>query len=114
MADCNLCLSKAPAATVYAGTTLGSVIQFRVKSLALPMETMEFAHQVYGKLVPEVALHGRMGEDDANDGRKALIVYAMPRTQGISRLDFILAYGYPEDTPKICDARLTLIKDVAR
>lgn len=74
---------------------------------------MELARQVYGKLAPEVALQGQIGEDDANDGREALIVYVMPRMQGISRLDFILAYGFPEDTPKICDARLTLIKDVA-
>lgn len=99
--------------TVYAGTTLSSVIQFRLKSLALPLKTMKLARQVYGKLAPEVALQGQIGEDDANDGREALIVYVMPRMQGISRLDFILAYGFPEDTPKICDARLTLIKDVA-
>jgi hypothetical protein len=99
--------------TVYAGPTLGSVIQFRLKSLALPLKTMELAHQVYGKFVPEVALQGQIGEDNANYGREALIVYVMPRMQGISRLDFILAYGYPEDTPKICNARLTLIKDVA-
>lgn len=99
--------------TVYAGTTLSSVIQFRLKSLALPLKTMELARQVYGKLAPEVALQGQIGEDNANDGREALIVYVMPRMQGISRLDFILAYGFPEDTPKICDARLTLIKDVA-
>jgi hypothetical protein len=48
-----------------------------------------------------------------NQEHTALIVYVMSRMQGISRLDFILAYGYPEDTPKICDARLTLINDVA-
>jgi hypothetical protein len=100
--------------TVYAGPTLSSVVQFRLKSLALPSETMELAHRVYGKLVPEIIFHGQIGEDDVNDDREALIVYVMPRMQGISRLDFILTYGYPEDTPKICDARLTLIKDVAR
>lgn len=99
--------------TVYAGPTLGSVIQFRLKSLALPSKTMELAHQVYGRLAPKVTLQGQIGEDDANDGREALVVYVMPRMQGISRLDFILAYGYPENTPKNCDARLTLIKDVA-
>jgi hypothetical protein len=99
--------------TVYAGPTLGSVIQFRLKSLALPSKTMELAHHIYGQLVPEVILHGQIGQDDVKNGREALIVYVMPRMPGISRLDFILAYGYPEDTPKICDARLTLIKDVA-
>lgn len=100
--------------TVYAGTNLDSVIQFRLKSLALPLKTMELAHHVYGKLAPSVTLQGQIGEDDdANDGRESLIVYVMPRMQGISRLEFILAHGFPEDTPKICDARLRLIKDVA-
>ncbi|PPJ52944.1 hypothetical protein CBER1_11655 [Cercospora berteroae] len=99
--------------TVYGGTTLGSVIQFRLKSVALPLKTMELARQVYGKFAPKVALEGQIGDDDTNDGREALVVYVMPRMQGISRLDFILAHGYPKDTQKICDARLTLIKDVA-
>lgn len=99
--------------TVYAGATLGSVVQFRLKSLALPLKTMELAHQVYGKFAPEVAFRGQIGEDDADDGREALLVYVMPRMQGISRLDFILAYGFPEDTPENCNARLMLIKDVA-
>jgi len=98
--------------TVYAGPEHCSVIQFRLKSLALPLKTMELAHQVYGTLAPEVALEGQIGEDD--DDTEALLVYVMPRMQGISRLDFILAYGFPEDTPKNCDARLTLIKDAAK
>lgn len=98
--------------TVYAGPEHCSVIQFRLKSLALPLKTMELAHQVYGKLAPEVVSEGQMGEDD-DDGREALVVYVMPRMQGMTRLDFILAYGFPEDTPKNCDARLTLIKDAA-
>jgi hypothetical protein len=42
--------------TVYTGPTLGSVIQFRLKSLILPSKTMDLAQQVYGKLVPEVIL----------------------------------------------------------
>ncbi|KAF2213381.1 hypothetical protein CERZMDRAFT_111095 [Cercospora zeae-maydis SCOH1-5] len=99
--------------TVYGGTTLGLVIQSRLNSVALPLKTMELARQVYGKFAPKVALEGRIGDDDTNDGREALMVYVMPRMQGISRLDFFLAHGYPEDTQKICDARLTLIKDVA-
>ena len=99
--------------TVYAGATLGSVIQFRLKSLALHLKTMELAHQVYGKFAPEVAFKGQIGEDHSDDGREALLVYVMPRMQGISRLDFILAFGFPEDTPANRNARITLIKDVA-
>jgi hypothetical protein len=93
----------------------GSVIQFRLKSLALPSKTVKLAREVYGKLAPKVVeLESHIGEDDDDDdGREALIVYLMPRMEGITRLDFVLAYGYPEDSPKICGARLALIKDVA-
>lgn len=115
--------------TVYAGTststsnnsTLDWVVQFRLKSLALPMETMERARRVYGGLVPEVSLRGEMGGDDAcndgegdgDDGRENLMVYVMPRMRGISRLEYILAHGFPEDGEKICEARERLVGDVA-
>lgn len=109
--------------TVYAGTssTLDWVVQFRLKSLALPMETMERARRVYGELVPEVSFRGEMGGDsDGNgngnggdDGRENLMVYLMPRMRGISRLEYILAHGFPEDGEKICEARERLVGDVA-
>lgn len=113
--------------TVYAGTsnsnssnsTLDWVVQFRLKSLALPMETMERARRVYGGLVPEVSFRGVMGgdvgggDDDDDDGRENLVVYVMPRMRGISRLEYILAHGFPEDGEKICEARERLVGDVA-
>lgn len=107
--------------TVYAGTsnnnsTLDWVVQFRLKSLALPMETMERARRVYGGLVPEVSLRGEMGGDIGggdDDGKENLVVYVMPRMRGISRLEYILAHGFPEDGEKICEARERLVGDVA-
>lgn len=109
--------------TVYAGSnsTLDWVVQFRLKSLALPLETMERARRVYGGLVPEVSFRGEMGGDgdgDGNgngndDGRENLVVYVMPRMRGISRLEYILAHGFPEDGEKICEARERLVGDVA-
>lgn len=109
--------------TVYAGTssnsnssTLDWVVQFRLKSLALPMETMERARRVYGGLVPEVRFRGEMGGDIGggdDDGRENLMVYVMPRMRGISRLEYILAHGFPEDGEKICEARERLVGDVA-
>lgn len=112
--------------TVYAGTSNSSsnsldwVVQFRLKSLALPMETMERARRVYGGLVPEVSLRGEMGGDEGggdgngnDDGRENLVVYVMPRMRGISRLEYILAHGFPEDGEKICEARERLVGDVA-
>lgn len=110
--------------TLYAGTsssssTLDWVVQFRLKSLALPMETMERARRVYGGLVPEVSFRGEIGGGDVgggdgnDDGRENLVVYVMPRMRGISRLEYILAHGFPEDGEKICEARERLVGDVA-
>lgn len=108
--------------TLYAGTsnsnsTLDWVVQFRLKSLALPLETMERARRVYGGLVPEVSFRGEIGDangdDDDGDGRENLMVYVMPRMRGISRLEYILAHGFPEDGEKICEARERLVGDVA-
>lgn len=112
--------------TVYAGnssnSTLDWVVQFRLKSLALPLETMERARRVYGGLVPEVSFRGEIGDgnacndgdgDDGDDGRENLVVYVMPRMRGISRLEYILAHGFPEDGEEICEARERLVGDVA-
>lgn len=110
--------------TVYAGTsnssnsTLDWVVQFRLKSLALPLETMERARRIYGGLVPEVSFRGEIGGGDIgggddDDGRENLVVYVMPRMRGISRLEYILAHGFPEDGEKICEARERLVGDVA-
>lgn len=108
--------------TVYAGnsnSTLDWVVQFRLKSLALPLETMERARRVYGGLVPEVSFRGEIGDgngnacNDGDDGRENLVVYVMPRMRGISRLEYILAHGFPEDGERICEARERLVGDVA-
>nr|POE55628.1 hypothetical protein CFP56_77557 [Quercus suber] len=98
--------------TVYAGYDANTVVQFRLKSLALPSETVSEAHRVYGNLAPDVKFEGQFGEDIP--GKESLYVYVMPRMKGISRTDFVLTYGFPEDTSENCARRLTLIVDVAR
>ena len=97
--------------TLYAGRNDELVVQLRLKSLALPCETTDLARKIYGSLAPEVSFEGQLGDD--LDGKEALYVYTMSRVRGISRLDFILAHGYPEDTPDNCSKRLTLVTDVA-
>lgn len=80
------------------------------------METMERARRVYGGFVPEVSFRGEIGDGDGggdDDGRENLMVYVMPRMRGISRLEYILAHGFPEDGEKICEARERLVGDVA-
>ncbi|TLD20607.1 hypothetical protein PspLS_08431 [Pyricularia sp. CBS 133598] len=100
--------------TVYAGPDLGSVVQFRLKSLELPVKTAILARQVYGNLAPEVSMHGQLGPDvdDGDGGREPLLVYVMDRVKGISHLDFILANGHPENRPETFAWRKTLMVDV--
>ncbi|KAK3947080.1 hypothetical protein QBC32DRAFT_385963 [Pseudoneurospora amorphoporcata] len=72
--------------TVYAGPELEYLVQFRLKSLALKTEISDLATAIYGSLVPKV----------------------------ITQLDFILAHGFPEDSPDNLLWRKTLMGDVAQ
>lgn len=99
--------------TIYAGPDLGFVVQFRLKSLELPVQTAKLARTIYGHFAPEVSVHGQLGAD-ADGEREPLLVYVMNRVKGISHLGFILAHGYPENTPENFARRKTLMADVAR
>ncbi|KAK1774083.1 hypothetical protein QBC45DRAFT_338488 [Copromyces sp. CBS 386.78] len=99
--------------TVYAGPELEYVVQFRLKSLALKTALSGSATAIYGSLVPRVSLKGKLGEE--GDGEKEpLYVYLMTRMPGITQLDFILAHGFPEDSPDNLLWRKTLMGDVAQ
>ncbi|KAF2225286.1 hypothetical protein BDZ85DRAFT_91353 [Elsinoe ampelina] len=100
--------------TLYAGDELQNVIQFRLKSLGLKLETSTLARQIYGDLVSDTKFIQQLGEDSTTDGRQPLLVYNMTRIQGISRLDFILAKGFPENSLENKLWRKNLIQDVAR
>ncbi|KXX83352.1 hypothetical protein MMYC01_200087 [Madurella mycetomatis] len=98
--------------SVYAGPNDDFVVQFRLKSLELRMETVNLARDMYGSLTPQVSFKGQIGEDV--DGKEPLYVYVMSRVQGISHLDFILAHSLPENSPQNFTWRKNLIADVAR
>jgi len=100
--------------TVYAGQGLGCVVQFRLRSLGLKSETAALARRIFGSLAPEVSFRQQLGEDSEVAGQEPLLVYVMNRIQGISRLDFILAHGFPENSPENMARRKNLIQDVAR
>ncbi|KAH6839417.1 hypothetical protein B0I37DRAFT_233732 [Chaetomium sp. MPI-CAGE-AT-0009] len=100
--------------TVYAGQNLGYVVQFRLRSLGLKSETAALARRIFGTLAPEVSFRQQLGEDSEAAGQEPLLVYVMSRIQGISRLDFILAHGFPENSPENMARRKNLIQDVAR
>ncbi|KAF8860923.1 hypothetical protein BDZ45DRAFT_740801 [Acephala macrosclerotiorum] len=77
--------------SVYAGSELEFVVQFRLKSLILKSEIVALAREIYGFLAPDASFHGQLGEDE----KELLFIYVMNRIPGISYLDFILANGFP-------------------
>ncbi|KAI0884563.1 uncharacterized protein GGS22DRAFT_163806 [Annulohypoxylon maeteangense] len=97
--------------SVYAGPTSEFVVQFRLKSLMLKMETVALAREIYGSLVPDTSFHGYLGEG----GKETLAVYVMNRIRDMSYLDFILENGSaPENSEENFVWRKTLMSDVAR
>lgn len=100
--------------TVYAGQNQDFVVQFRLKSLTLSLETATLARQIYGSLTPEVAFHGRLGRETDVNGKEPLHVYVMTRIPGISHLDFILSHDVPENSPEWFAWRKFLLTDMAR
>jgi hypothetical protein len=99
--------------TVYAGPESEFVIQFRLKSLVLELETASLAREIYGGLAPSVEFFGEVGES-GDRGKEPVCVYVMNRIRGISYLDFELANDGPEDSERNFVWRKTLMADVAR
>lgn len=100
--------------TVYAGPHLKYVVQFRLKSLKLDIETAALATEVYGSLSPTVRSNGELGSEGDDAGKEPLLVYVMDRMQGLTHLDFILKYGYPQNLESNFAARKNLMTDIAR
>lgn len=97
---------------MYAGPREEFGVQFRLKSLALNMDIMTLAQNIYGDLVPPVSYHGQIGEDGTE--KDPLSIYNMDRVQGISHLDFILAQTASNDSSDYCVWRENLISDIAK
>jgi hypothetical protein len=100
--------------TVYAGQCLSHIVQFRLKSLELKGETAALARRIFGTFAPDVSFRQQLGEDSTTAGSEPLLVYVMTRIRGMSRLDFILAHGFPENSPENMARRKNLIRDGAR
>ncbi|KAI0870087.1 hypothetical protein GGS24DRAFT_493269 [Hypoxylon argillaceum] len=86
--------------TVYTSRNQEFVVQFRLKSFALDLETVSF--------------HGQLGgEADAN-GKEPLCIYVMTRIPGISYLNFVLSHDIPDNSPEWFTWRDSLLADMAR
>lgn len=57
-----------------------------------------------------MSFEGKIGDGE----KEPLYVYLMSRMHGITHLDFILAYGFPEDSPDNVVWRQNLIGDIAQ
>ncbi|KAJ5178376.1 uncharacterized protein N7500_001075 [Penicillium coprophilum] len=100
--------------TVYAGNNNEVVVQFRLASLQLSMETAKLARSIYSHFAPQVTFMGQIGE--ATESKEALSIYVMSRLRGISYLDFILTHNsqVPETSPEFSSWRKNLVIDIAR
>ena len=100
--------------TVYAGPNAESVVQYRLKSLALNMEIMDLVNAIYGTLAPQISFEGQIGED--HQSKEPLYIYVMNRMAGVSHLDFILAHNsdVPENSPEFSCWRQNLVADNAK
>lgn len=100
--------------TVYAGPNDEFVVQFRLKSSRLSMETVNLARAIYGEFAPEVITRGQIGKE--LEGKEALHIHVMDRIQGISYLDFILAHNnqFPENSAEFSSRRKNLVIDIAK
>lgn len=96
--------------SVYAGTELEYVVQFRLESLALPTKVTSLATEIYGSLAPKVTFEGKVGDGE----KEPLYVYLMSRMRGLTHLDFILAHGFPENSSNNLVWRQNLIGDIAQ
>ncbi len=72
------------------------------------------ALQVYGHFTPVVSFKQHLGYESHPDGKEQLLVYVMTRMRGISRLDFVLTYGFPEHSHDNLVRRENLVRDMAR
>ncbi|KAI9835329.1 MAG: hypothetical protein M1819_002473 [Sarea resinae] len=100
--------------TVYAGPSAEFVVQFRLKSLQLRMETANLARTIYGHFAPEVTFRGQIGEDA--DSKEPLYIYVMSRIPGITYLDFILAHNghVSENSAEFSSWRKNLVIGIAK
>ncbi|KAK3983880.1 hypothetical protein QBC44DRAFT_346383 [Cladorrhinum sp. PSN332] len=98
--------------TVYAGPSDEFVVQFRLKSLQLPLEIAALAKTIFGEFAPDVTFKGQIGDDSGTDGKEPLYIYVMTRMRGINQLDFILAYSKPENSLEWDKLRVSYEKDI--
>lgn len=100
--------------TVYAGPHAEVVVQYRLKSLALDMDTMNLVKAIYGTFTPDISFRGQIGRN--HETQEPLYIYVMNRMPGISQLQFILDHidDVPENSLEASRGRQNLVADNAK
>lgn len=93
--------------TVYGGIHFKFVVQFRLQSLSLRLETAALARKIHGNLAPITIYHEQL-EDTSQE---TALVYTLDRIPGISYLEF---YIYTEDFEENFFLRAGLMMNLAR
>lgn len=70
--------------TLYAGPDLGHIVQFRLQSIGLKVETAVLARRIFGTLAPDVSFRQKLSQNSTmtTAGQKPLLVYVMTRIRG--------------------------------
>ena len=97
--------------TVYRGDESQFVVQFRLQSQSLRLQTVALAKKIHGNLAPTTTYHGQLGE---NTSQEIVSVYCLDRIPGISYIEFILANTHDQESDENIVLRAGLMIDLAR
>ena len=97
--------------TVYGGHAFQFVVQFRLQSQSLRLQTVALAREIHGNLTPATTYHGQLGE---NTSQETVSVYSLDRIPGISYIEFLLADTHGQDSEENVVLRAGLMTDLAR
>lgn len=91
--------------TVYGGDDSQFVVQFRLQSQSLRLQTVALARKIHGNLAPTTTYHGQLGESTSQE---TVSVYSLYRIPGISYIEFILANTHDQESEENVSLRVDL------
>ena len=97
--------------TVYGGDDSQFVVQFRLQSQSLRLQTVALARKIHGNLAPTTTYHGQLGE---NTNQETVSMYSLDRIPGISYIEFILTNTHGQASEENVSLRVGLMTDLAR
>lgn len=100
--------------TLYASPFQNQIVQFRLASLFVNLDTQSLAEKIYGDLVPKISFEGELGDDDEEGGRVPVCVYLMGRIPGVKRKEFMTGLGADPTDEGLIKVNRGFAGDIAR